>query len=478
MKKMNTRNKLIKTLLVLFLYANTSLIFAQDLSKEDSLSNEFNMVKNDVSLLKRIKITGYIQGQYQIVDSAGAKSYAGGDFPSGSDKRFAIRRGRLKASYINTWSQYVIQLDATEKGVALKDAYIIFTEPWLKSFSIKTGVFDRPFGYEIAYSSSLRESPERGRMSQILFPGERDCGASIIFNPPKTSMYNFIKAEFGYFNGTGIASDFDEQKDLIGRVGISKSTRNEKVKFGLGVSAYYGGWGQGTTTYYKSIENIQDTIYAFTKYSNGSVNLLSERNYKGVDAQFSFESPLGITTIRGEYIHGIQPGTSSSTASPGVRPTKSAATTISGTATGTVTVPTSTGDTTISVSLPITGTAATSTTANAEMYSRNFSGAYFYLLQNIGASKHQLVLKYDIYDPNTDVKGTQINAAGVSSSYGKLSSADVKYTTIGIGWIYHLDENIKITAYYDMVKNEKTKISGYTKDIKDNVFTIRVQYKF
>jgi len=474
---MNTRKKLAKTLLVLFLCANTSLIFAQDLSKEDSLSNEFNMVKNDVSLLKKIKISGYIQGQFQVADSAGTKSYAGGDFPTGSDKRFAVRRGRVKIAYINTLTQFVTQFDISEKGLSTKDVYLQFTEPLLKAISLKVGVFNRPFGYEIPFSSSLRESPERGRMCQILFPGERDGGASIVFNPPKTSKYNFITLELGMFNGTGIASDFDKQKDIIGRLGISKSTKSEKIKYGMGVSYYKGGWNQGTKTYYEGIEKLSNGVYAFTKHTNLKTGVLATRDYKGVDAQLSFETPLGITTLRGEFIMGIQPGTSSSTASPSTQPTGSASTTINGTATGNVNIPANSGDTTITVTLPVTGT-ATTTTPNADMYSRKFNDAYIYFVQNIGTTKHQLVLKYDWYDPNTDIAGADIDATGVTSANGKLGSADIKYTTIGIGWIYHWDENVKIMAYYDMVKNENTKITNFKKDVLDNVFTLRIQYKF
>lgn len=40
-------------------------------------------------------------------------------------------------------------------------------------------------------------------------------------------------------------------------------------------------------------------------------------------------------------------------------------------------------------------------------YIRNFNGAYFYLLQNI-TLKHQVVVKYDWYDPNSNVYGMEI----------------------------------------------------------------------
>jgi hypothetical protein len=43
---------------------------------------------------------------------------------------------------------------------------------------------------------------------------------------------------------------------------------------------------------------------------------------------------------------------------------------------------------------------------------------------------------------------------------------------------------VKFVAYYDMVKNEKVNaaatgsLAPYRNDLKDNVFTLRMQYKF
>ena len=36
---------------------------------------------------------------------------------------------------------------------------------------------------------------------------------------------------------------------------------------------------------------------------------------------------------------------------------------------------------------------------------RRFNGAYFYFLQHLFSMKHQFLLKYDWFDPNTKVKG-------------------------------------------------------------------------
>ncbi len=407
----------------------------------DTLARSVVKIQDDLAHLKKLKFSGYIQAQYQVADSIGAASYAGGNFPQYSDKRFAVRRGRLKAVYTGNWSQYVLQIDVTEKGVGIKDAYVKITDPWTKWVSLTAGVFNRPFGFEVEYSSSSRESPERGRMSQIIFPGERDLGAMITLQAPKTSPWNFLKADFAVINGTGgTASDFDFQKDIIARVRADKSSKNEKIKWGLGASYYDGGVRQGTSKVY-TINADSAGLNAF-KMNKDTANFgaMAKRQYVGVDGQVSIDFPFGITTLRGEYIQGQQPGTSTSTTSPSTQP--------------------------------------------GDVYVRNFNGAYFYFVQNIMQSKHAIVVKYDWYDPNTSISGDNIGAkilAFQGTTYKTTGTQDITYTTLGLGYIYKLDSNVKFTVYYDKVTNEKSinlGSSAYWKDLKDNVLTVRVQYKF
>jgi hypothetical protein len=81
--------------------------------------------------------------------------------------------------------------------------------------------------------------------------------------------------------------------------------------------------------------------------------------------------------------------------------------------------------------------------------------------------------------PNSDAEGSDIGAAGAN-----LTAGDVRYSTLGLGWIHHWDENIKFTFYYDVVMNEKVNdaatgsLLAFRDDVKDNVFTLRMQYKF
>ena len=428
-------SKRILLLTSVYFIAGIQFLKAQENPGTDTITQTLEKVQSELQLMNRLKITGYVQAQYQKADTAGIESFAGGNFGTNLDSRFTVRRGRFKLAYTNELSNYVIQVDVTEKGLGIKDAYASFTEPWFKSATFTGGIFDRPFGYEISYSSSSRESPERSRVYQTLFSGEREVGAKLTLLPPKASRFYFFKIEGGLFNGSGpTAVEFDSYKDFIGHVSFFKNMMNESISLSGGLSYYNGGWRQNTKYVYRMANS------GFVKDS-AKIGDKVKREYFGVDAQVSIvNNPLGITTLRGEYIQGQQPGTSAGSISPSVQP-------------------------------------------SGDAYIRNIQGGYFYFLQNILKTPNQLVFKYDWYDPNTKASGNEIGLAGSNTS-----AADVKFTTIGLGWIYRWNSQIKITAYYDIVKNETSNaiaaieknntVKTWSKDRKDNVFTLRLQYKF
>ena len=380
------------------------------------------------------------------------KSFEGGDF-SNSDKRFQVRRGRIKFDYSNTTpegivrSQYVFQMDMSEAGFAIKDAYAKLTEPKYNWVSLTMGVQNRPFGFEVPFSSSLRESPERGRMSQIIFPKERDLGAMITLEGPKTGRFNWLKIQGGFFNGNpNNIAEIDYKKDFIGQVVLKKSFLDERLKISGGFSYYNGGIFQATKKVY-TIGSLASGAAGFANVDSTASNKngFAKREYYGFDIQVSLDWALGLSTFRYETIMGTQPGTSSSSASPSALPG---------------------GDT----------------------YVRNFSGGYIYFVQNILHSKHDIMLKFDMYDPNTKVTGSELITKDANGKSTGLSTADLAYATMGLGYIYHFDENVKFTVYYAMVANEsvvagnasnnKQALNNFTRDIKDNVLTIRMQYKF
>ncbi|HQZ75986.1 MAG TPA: porin, partial [Chitinophagaceae bacterium] len=169
--------------------------------------------------------------------------------------------------------------------------------------------------------------------------------------------------------------------------------------------------------------------------SISNIGKSSPRHYYGADAQVKLKQGWGETEWRAEYWFGTQPGTSASTSNPG-------------------TLPTSNGN-------PV------------PTYVRHFDGVFLLFLQNIVNNRHQLMLKYDWYDPNIKVKDAQIGKSGTN-----LSAADIKFSTLGIGYAYLINPQTKLILYYDIVKNEKTQLTGYTTDLKDNILTCRLQFRF
>lgn len=433
--------------------------------------------------LAKLKTSGYIQAQFAVAETLGVgTSVAGAKFDKGTQSRFFVRRGRIKFNYDNGLSQYVLQFDASHGGFEIKDAYMSFTEPWLKNFTGTIGIFDRPFGYEISYSSSMRESPERSRMYQVLFPKEREVGAKLAFESPDGPL-SFLNIRGGVFNGvTPQVLENNAIKDVIGRIGFEIPLRDIGMAIDGGFSAYRGkvtntdttagatttsrrydtSWtakpvvdADGNVTSWTTSRKVDSTITVTgsnfgtayemdgTKFKKltGQKDADFARNYYGFDLQYYLDIPvIGGLTLRAEYLWGVQPGTGSSS----------------------------------SFYLPSAGQAP-----NGPVYSRNFNGWYLYWVQCWG-SRVQSVLKYDLYDPNIDVKDNDI---GVKDS--KTGSADLSYSTLGLGLVYHWDDNLKFMFYYDMPKNEKSSnlknsdpYKDFSRDLPDNVFTLRLQYKF
>jgi hypothetical protein len=189
---------------------------------------------------------------------------------------------------------------------------------------------------------------------------------------------------------------------------------------------------------------MQNTKY---KYYTGSINGIkttlvdtsaqnlwadAPRKYYGVDVQVKIKNKVGFTELRAELAGGQQSASANNSETP--------VTLLSGT---------------------------------DGLHVRNFNGAYFYYVQTLFTLKHQLVVKYDWYDPNTKVTGKEIGAQG-----SNFSAANIKYTTLGMGYVNNMTENIKLVVYYAKVWNETTQLNGYISDIKDNVLTLRMQFRF
>ena len=408
------------------------------LSDYDSTAFIKDTLRPLVKRLENIAFSGYIQPQYQVAQEEGAPSYNGGNFSAFSNNRFMLRRARIKIDYLMPSfknipkSLFTFQVDATERGVNVRDMFLRVYEPSKENFSATIGLVARPFGYEVNLSSGYRESPERGRMSQILMTAERDLGAMITFEPhPKKGKQAFIKWDAGVFNGQGLSgpTDFDSYKDIISRITFKPTSLAQNILISGGISFLKGGWRQATQYKYEVAEVANEPLFVVDS-SIKNIGTKAPRNYYGADVQLILKNAWGKTELRGEYWRGTQSGTASSTTNPGV--------------------------------LPLLPT-----------YIRPFDGAFFYFLQNIINEKWEAIVKYDWYDPNRKVSGTTIGKATTN-----FTEADIKFGTWGFGLTHYFNDNLKLLAYYERVKNEATLLPGFVQDAKDNVLTIRWQLRF
>lgn len=408
---MDNRYKFISIILLLYFFLSFYTLPAQVIDQKQD--NKF-------------QISGYFQAQTEI-GQLYANTYTGKTtlYDPKSDKndffiRYGIRRGRVKLTYKELFAKAVFQMDLTENGVALKDAYIQLDDTFFKIFALKIGVFDRPFGYEISYSSAKRETPERSMIFQKLFPDERDLGASLNISAPEGSFLTGLKLEAGLFSGNGIRKDDNSKLDFIGHLKYDK--KKSGISYGIGISLY-----KGTTNNADSILNkIQNS--AWTTYT-GIPNTLNNREYIGFDGQVSITTLIGVTQIRAEYLFGQQPSLSNNFLSP---------------------------------------KSNSYDTTNTFNYIRNFIGGYIYFIQDIDLIPVQLVYKYSYLDPNTKLKGNEI-----------YNITDLYLHAHTLGGIWHINPNLCILFCYEIFKNETSQnIQDYQNDRKDNLCTVRLQYKF
>lgn len=419
--------------IILILSAFSTLSKAQNVSGSRSDSSE--KIALIPAAFQGLHIGGYIQPQWLKAQSPGIASYSGGNFPSRTDNRFSIRRGRLGAEYLLKDASgfarldVALQIDVSENGVGIRDCRASLFESKWHVLSFSAGMFRKPFGYEVTYSSSRRETPERGRASQILMRGERDLGIMLSFSPQdKNAKLAWLHADLALMNGPGISAngDYDSHKDLIARVWTNPWSFFQK-KFSLtgGLSWYEGGIINPTVMVYH-YEQGHYLIEAVAE-NNGK---LMPRRYYGADIQLKLGRERFKTELRAEYLRGKQTGSIGSSETP------------------------------LSIAPPVV------------LATRNFEASYFYFLQQLGSLRQQVVLKYDFYDPDTDVSGM-----GVDASNG-FTAADVRFQTWGIGYVWDYSDAIRLMLYYDHPINENTRLSGYAQDLADDVFTARLQFRF
>jgi hypothetical protein len=427
-----------KFVFVMLLLNASQLVKAQGLT--DMMDTTTRLGKEILQMYRkfdRIYFTGYLQPQFQIAQRKGIDTWNGGDFAPKSNSRFMISRGRVRLDYVHMDNNdqislyFVFQFDGTERGVVIRDFWgRVFENKW-KVFQLTTGMFARPFGYEVNRSSADRESPERGRMSQILMRNERDLGAMVSFEPREPNHpLKYLKLDAGLFNGQGLTAtqEYDSYKDFIARASWKSYPLSKSLFISGGLSYFNGALFQNTKYTYTMAGDVNGKSFVVDSATE-NVGRMAPRKYYGADLQLKWKRKNGSTELRLEYWRGKQTASGETSETP-------------------------------------------TALLNEPYYEREFDGAFVYLLHNIH-SKHQLGLKYDWYDPNTEVEGEEIGKAG-----NNINATNIKFNTLSAGYNYLINENVRLMLWYEYAMNEKTSLAGYTIDLKDNVFTARLQFRF
>lgn len=241
------------------------------------------------SVLSHIKLAGFVQGRFEWH----------GDAEDGLNARnkpqqttqFLVRYGRLKTTVTYDLAEMSLEIDATPKGVSVKEAEASLIEPWSGyDMKLTVGQFKVPFGYDVLQPVRERQMAERTIVTKALFPGEYDRGLRF------KAGFGKLKLVAAVINGNGSEDalypgvEQNAFKDVVGRVGFD-------AKFlVLGLSGYYGKFLDTTAGNASATPAVLPT---WTEYTKSRV---------GFDAQTYVEDPLGKLALKGEVIFGREEG--------------------------------------------------------------------------------------------------------------------------------------------------------------------------
>ena len=416
------------------------------------LTERLATAESDLSKLTKIKVSGYMQAQYQYFENPSIQP----------NNYFSLRRARVKFTYEMTDGiKFVLTPELVPGNLSVKDAYVVLNDHWKNAFSIWMGKFNRP-NYEVEYSSSSREVAERSMVIRTLYPNERAIGAKLEYNPVNVPFHFQLallngadgitmKDAAGNNLNTTENKDFDNQKDIMVRATYNLQLSN----FGgldFGAHGYFGSYKSN------ALKTLSSDYTTLTDIKYGDP---VKRNWLGAEFQL-YADLLGGMSLKGEYIAG-----------------KNA---------------------TVGYS-PVAASGTTAAKAGLPNFQNNFSGYYVYLIKNLG-KMNQFAFRYDYYDPNTDITGKDVKVKGYTSTDANVASVmsgktDLATSTFSLALHHYFDDNLRITLNYDIVQNEKVGSAGlltedyakadgtkvvkgldYSKVINQNLLTLRIQAKF
>lgn len=399
--------------------------------KLTGLEESYLETLTDVKNLKKLKIGGLVQARMLYQTDTNLIS---GTNP-GTQSQMFVRRGRLKATYTpGNGSEWVMQYDIKPSGLTPKDIYVKWSEPYLKLFSIQMGQQKIPFGYEIGYSSGTMEMLERSTFERsAMFKDERDMGI-ILGVAPKVPGLDEVSLKGAFMNGYGTKTVVEDPANFVGRLNLKKNLPEAGVGLALGGSFYTDSRRVLTGGAYYEVDG------STAPRKTGAANKDLSATVIGVDAQVTVDMSF-VPFLAGAKIMGeLYTGNSIATASNLER----------------------------------------SVLATDTLYQRDVMGWYVTLVQNIGKS-FQGVVRYDVYDPNTNVSDDEVGASGT-----KTSKTDLAYSNWYFGVNYFINGNTKFTLGYDLYANEtssklassKKGGSNLSQEVKDDVVTAQLQFAF
>lgn len=392
----------------------------------DKIDDDFPLKK----IAKNIYFSAYFQGQYQHGQKDVNRLMVGANnehYGEKSFNRFGLRRAFVSSMFETGIVQALLTIEVKDnKDIWFSDAFLSISDPWTKRFSLTMGSLNPNFGYELSISPSVYELIEGTTFLYSLLPDIYDIGAQVSYRAPE--KYANLNVNLSLVGGNGVQRETDSRRDFIGTITVS-TNKKKPVRLSGGISYYNGSVYQGTESVYrmKGKEFVLDQ-------NPKNIGKYAKREYFDINTQLAIETRFGLSQIRGEYVFGTQPAGKDFFDSPN------------------------------SKDRPITDT-----------YIRNFNGGYVYYLQQIGP-KLPLTFwgGYSWHDPNTKISNDEIGKFNTNS-------IDIKYQTISLGLIWFPYEGIRVQAFYEMPVNEKsinlTK-QGFNRNRKDNVFSLRVQYKY
>lgn len=384
-----------------------------------------------------IKLSGYVQGEYQVGEKESTLSVgAPNKYSDRYFSRMGIRRGRIKLEYTlpryKNWS-FVSQVNMTNKEISPYQIYVNYqrtksSQNKLRTttFGLRGGLDTFHFGLEPQEGSKNRLSPEYAPFYPTIFPDIDDImfGGHMNFAfgaEGKSRFWHDITLQTYFLSGNGRGMMRKSLPDVT--VDFHHTMHTIYMDFLYGASYYYG---------YVLDNNVDKKEHV-------------KRDYLSLYARFGFNTILGYTRLSGEFLSGNQPGTVYEASIVGHKVT----------------------DKTYYNDYPI--------------LNRGFWGVMAEASHRIEPIPVGLLYKFYYYNKRDLITKDKVLWQRYLDSMLASTACDGITYAQGFGLnVFLLHNALQLTAYYEMITSERTpdKLSDAYYDPSDNRFTLRAQFNF